>query len=54
MNPAEQLAADIALLAELTPEEVARETAAAEWVSALYGDTDDDRTYRAALEKLAR
>ncbi|MEU3168943.1 hypothetical protein [Streptosporangium sp. NPDC006930] len=49
-----QLAADIARLDRLSPGEVARETARAERADALGHETDNDRTYRAALEKRAR
>jgi len=50
---ARQLAADIARLDRLSPAEVARETARAERAEALGHETASDKTYRAALEKLA-
>ncbi|MGS2641704.1 hypothetical protein [Streptosporangium sp. G12] len=45
--------ADIAALDNMTSAELARETGVAELVGALYGENDDDRRYRAELEKRA-
>lgn len=53
MTSGERLADDIARLDTLTPAALAYETGAAE-LAAVHGETDDDRAYRAALEKRAR
>ncbi|MGW4426391.1 hypothetical protein [Streptosporangium sp. NPDC004631] len=53
MTPAEQLAADVARLDRLSPDELLLETGLAELAAATGGETDHDRTYRAELERRA-
>ncbi|MEU8040842.1 hypothetical protein [Streptosporangium sp. NPDC049078] len=53
MTPAQQLARDLALLNALDSADLLAETARAERAEALGGETANDKTYRAALEKLA-
>jgi len=52
--PSQRLARDLARLNALDSAAVQLETSLAEKAEALGRETDDDRTYRAALEKRAR
>ncbi|MEU8035590.1 hypothetical protein [Streptosporangium sp. NPDC049078] len=52
--PSKRIARDLANLNRLDSAAVLLETSLAEQAEALGRETDDDRTYRAALEKRAR